>query len=152
MRAVRENLVWVLGVFLCVSLCVCREQLFVKEEMWSFRGPDGIQLREIKWWWIAVRQQRPTLMCVFVRTHTLTYTYSKKAADISNQSFEENCAVGKEGEKGEKVFDPVKEEQNWKIDEKEKRKSTVRLSSFWEMRGVSLCSSFFLWQTRRINR
>lgn len=43
-------------------------------------------------------------MCVFVRTHTLTYTYSKKAADISNQSFEENCAVGKEGENKARKF------------------------------------------------
>lgn len=36
---------------MCVSVCVssvCREQLFVKVEMRSIRGPDGIQLREIK--------------------------------------------------------------------------------------------------------
>lgn len=43
-----ENLVWD-GVCVCVLFfCVWREQLFVKGEMGSIRGPDGIQLRQIK--------------------------------------------------------------------------------------------------------
>lgn len=71
-----ENLVWDrMCAPMCSScVCLCREQLFVKVEIRSIRGPDGIQLREIKWWWIAVGQQRPASrsagFCVHIRSQT----------------------------------------------------------------------------------
>lgn len=40
-----ENLVW---DRVCVCCCARRELLFVNGEMESIRGPDGIQLRQIK--------------------------------------------------------------------------------------------------------
>lgn len=53
--------------------------------MGSIRGPDGIQLRQIKWRWIAVGHRRRMLLCLWAISysvaHTRTQTYRKTAED-----------------------------------------------------------------------
>lgn len=43
-----ENLVWDRVYVYVLLVCVQRKQLFVEREMEGIRGPDGIQLRQIK--------------------------------------------------------------------------------------------------------
>lgn len=95
-----ENVVWNRVCVCVLFFCVPREQLFVKGEMGSIRGPDGIQLRQIKWWWIAVGQQRRTLLWVWAHAHPHSYTHRKTAEGGSSHTDLEKEKRGQRGEEG----------------------------------------------------
>lgn len=111
---------------------VYREQLFVKVEMRSIRGPDGIQLREIKWWWIAAGQWRPVLLyqcvCVYAHMSSLIQEESRRKQPYW---FGEDC-VGEN-----------KEERGWKRKDT-KGKFLARASR--KKRGREQCAR---WMRRR---
>lgn len=103
--------------------------------MGSIRGPDGIQLREIKWWWIAVGQQRRTLLCVWAHAHALTCTWKRTAegGKAAIQIWRRKKRKGEQGEERRKKAKDiwmwryqVKWREQWEMEEGKSKSSAMR--------------------------